>query len=466
MQKLYKDQIKNNPHFCIMPFAHSHVSTEGEVALCCLAAYRYDCGDRPNVRQEKDLQAHWTSDWYKERRQRMLDGEALPECRTCWKQDKQGPGSDRTTANHMVLNHWTNEIDDNWDINVETGNTYNTPLWTDIRPGHTCNYKCRMCTPGVSDSIDKEQLEHTDVYKETGAYLQGVSEDDPKHVTGLTFKEMSKWIDDPVTRASLHKWIESEHYVTMKLIGGEPLATPGCVKLIQWCVDSGNTNFNLAITTNGSIAKGKILNLLDRFKGVRIDFSGDSNLVLDPLVNEYQRKNAISSVMHKNFMLFNTIDNCSVNYLCATGLYNIFNIVNVLEYWYTYGMLNKKDTNNYGKLIINLIEYPEEFNIELLPEQHRMEIADQIQLFLQSPKFVSICNEAYGNIEIFTKSSRLDLLINRLRKPLLPDNKINALRKKFVKRTVAFDKIRQDSFRNSLNPKIVQLIDEWCDIND
>lgn len=446
-----------------MPFAHSHVSTEGEVALCCLAAYRYDCGERPNLRKEKNLQLHWTSDWYKERRQRMLDGEALPECRTCWKQDKQGPGSDRNTTNHMILNHWTNEIDDNWDINVETGNSYNMPLWTDIRPGHTCNYKCRMCTPGISDSIDREQMEHTDVYKETGVYLHGVSDEDPKQQTGLTFKEMSKWIDDPETFESLQSWIKSNHYVTMKLIGGEPLATPGCVRLIQWCVDSNNTDFTLAITTNGSIAKGKILKLLDKFKRVRIDFSGDSNLVLDPLVNEYQRKNASSSTMHENFLLFNKIDNCSVNYLCATGLYNIFNIVNVLDYWYTYGMLQQNIID--GKLVINLIEYPEEFNIELLPEYYRLQIADQIQEFLQRPDFVSICNDTYGNIDLFSQSSRLNLLVNRLRNPLISPDKIDSLRKKFAKRTIAFDKIRNESFRDALHPVIVQLIDEWNNIN-
>jgi len=464
VKKLYREQIENNPNFCIMPFAHNHVTTEGEVALCCLAAYNYGLGSRPNVRDEKDLQKHWNGDFYKKIRQDMLDGKRVPECRTCWRQDDQGPGSDRETANNMVYRHWAVDgtIDENWDINIETGNSYNQPMWTDIRPGHTCNYKCRMCAPGVSDSLDKEQAQHPEVYLKAGAYAPGVLE--PKNFTGLTFKEMSTWVEQEETMNSLKKWISNEHHITMKLVGGEPLATPGCVKLIQWCAESGNTDFNLCITTNGSIAKGKILSLLNQFPNVRIDFSGDSNLILDPKVNEYQRKNASSTVMHENFLGFKKIEGCTVNYLCATGIYNIFNIVNVLKYWKEYGM--RQENGPIGKLIINLIAWPQEFDIEILPEEHRLKIAQEIEDFLLEPEFVRLCNEVYDNHKFFSQSTRLDLLINRLRNPTMSDEEILRLRKQCAKRTIAFDKIREESFRDALHPTIVKLIDEWNTMNE
>jgi len=35
------------------------------------------------------------------------------------------------------------------------------------------------------------------------------------------------------------------------------------------------------------------------------------------------------------------------------------------------------------------------------------------------------------------------------------------LRKQCARRTIAFDKIRDESFRDALHPTLVQLIDEW-----
>tara|TARA_Y100000389_G_scaffold53526_1_gene49395 strand:- start:2649 stop:4040 length:1392 start_codon:yes stop_codon:yes gene_type:complete len=458
MKKLYQTQIEENPRFCSIPFTQGHITTEGEVALCCLAAYRHELGYRPNVRDEPDLQKHWTGDWYKERRQRMLDGEALPECRTCWKQDAQGPGSDRAIANKMISQHWavSGHIDDDWDINVETGNSYNTPMWADVRPGHICNYKCRMCTPGVSDSIDNEQIEHTEVYKATGAYVTGVDPSDPKATTGLTFKDMSKWVNNPETQNSLHNWLSHNNFVVLKLVGGEPLSTPGCIQLIQWCVETGNTDFVLAITTNGSIAKGKIIRLLKYFTEVRIDFSGDSNLVLDPKVNEYQRKNANSKVMHNNMLAFMELPNCTVNYLSAVGIYNIFNIKNTLKYWYDYGM-----QQCHGKPVINLIEHPHEFNIELLPESDRLQIANEIDEYINSAEYKGRVIDVYQDFDNYMASTRIHLLLDRLRNPLVDPNDVTRLRKQCAKRTIAFDGIRIESFNDTLHPRLAELINEW-----
>jgi len=37
----WREQTKDNPHFCIMAFDHMHVNTNGNVNLCCVADWQY-----------------------------------------------------------------------------------------------------------------------------------------------------------------------------------------------------------------------------------------------------------------------------------------------------------------------------------------------------------------------------------------------------------------------------------------
>ena len=67
----------DNKNFCILPFTHMNVGTEGETLLCCIAY-----GDKPidsNI-VGKDVNEVWTNDAYKKVRQDMLDGKPVKHC--------------------------------------------------------------------------------------------------------------------------------------------------------------------------------------------------------------------------------------------------------------------------------------------------------------------------------------------------------------------------------------------------
>jgi len=155
-------------------------------------------------------------------------------------------------------------------------------------------------------------------------------------------------------------------------------------------------------------------------------------------------------------LAFMDLPNCTVNYLSAVGIYNIFNIKNTLKYWYDYGMQQR-----HGKPVINLIEHPHEFNIEILPESDRLQIADEIDEYINSAEYKGRVIDVYQDFDNYMASTRIHLLLDRLRNPLVDPNDVNRLRKQCAKRTIAFDGIRIESFNDTLHPRLAELINEW-----
>ena len=96
----FESQIANNPAFCSMPFTHQYVSTNGFVNLCCLGDYNNNIVD--NVKG-KDLQDIWTGKDMQEVRKNMLEGNFESRCETCYKQDREGGGSDRESQNTNLI---------------------------------------------------------------------------------------------------------------------------------------------------------------------------------------------------------------------------------------------------------------------------------------------------------------------------------------------------------------------------
>ncbi len=139
--------------FCPAPFVHMYVHKNEDNKLCCETMEN----EMASPSTETDLEKRWKSDYYKNIRQQFLDGEEPDICSKCFAIEKHNGISDRI---------WLNRIyQDILEPNIETGNQYNSPIDLDIRPGNLCNLKCRMCGPESSSQIEKETLQHPDLFK-------------------------------------------------------------------------------------------------------------------------------------------------------------------------------------------------------------------------------------------------------------------------------------------------------------
>jgi len=408
-----KSLVKNNPAFCVMPFTHNYVTTTGSSNLCCVADWGNPIVD--NV-QGKSLQDIWTNETMQQVRQDMLDGKFEKRCSTCYKQDKNGGGSDRQNQNF----HATRGKDVG--LNIVNGNTTGYPLWSDLRPGRMCNFGCRMCFGAVSSTIANEQL----AFPETQEIMQE------------EWLDVDEWLDDPICFASVQEQIP--HIKTLKLAGGEPLFMPGVIKLLKWCVESGNTHLRLDITTNGSRTKGKVTSLLPKFKSVDIQFS----MCGIGYANDYIRFGADWKQLNKSYKHYIQMPTVNVHLLATAQLYNAWDLCKLVDYWVANG--------SNGHFMFNIVNHPIDMQLDLLPFDDRMQIATELKKRIQYFT-VDQCN-----------ISRINHIISRLEEPqgtsLDKIAKRTDLIRSFVKRTTTYDKIRNQDV-TKIHPRLGELYKQW-----
>lgn len=406
----WKTQVKENNAFCIMPFNHMHVSTEGHAKVCCIADFNNPLTKDITSLSMQDL---WESKEYQQIRKDMLSGKKVEQCKACYHIDENGGGSDRTAHNK-----WFNPPSD-WDIDIEKGNNYGTPMWVDWRPGRFCNFGCRMCFVNVSSTISDEHKDNP--------YLSDI--------TNETWFDVNDWIEDEKTFLNLIELIP--HLVTLKIAGGEPFFMPGVIKLLRWCVENKQTDIHLDITTNGSRMQGKVLKWLKSFRDVDIQFSIDGI----GYTNDYIRYGAEWDKIDSAYKQYLDMG-IRTNLLATVQAYNIYDIPNIIQYW--------KDNGQNNNLILNFVDSPDDLSIDVIPYADRISIMKEI---------ISVSDDIEDSKkEMF----RINAVIQRLGQNEKNNNFDK--RKRFVRRTETYDELRKQSI-SKVHPRLKELVDEWKKMN-
>ena len=409
----WQHQVKDNKHFCILPFTHMHLSTDNKAKLCCVADWRENVVEDLSNRTFDEI---WNSQEYQQVRQDMLDGKEITACKGCYNVDNEGGGSDRSTHNK-----WFSPPSEDWDINVVSGNTTDNPIWLDLRPGRFCNLGCRMCFVAVSSTFADEHKKHPEL----------------EQVTGESWFELEDWINDPKLYSSLQKLIP--HIKTIKLAGGEPLFMPGVIKLLKWCIESGNTHLHLDITTNGTRGKGKVISWLNKFNRIDIQYSIDGI----GYTNDYIRHPSDWQTIEDNYHMYREISSVhSINILSTVQAYNVYDLENIIDFW-------KEHTA--GKLVFNFVNWPEDMSVDIIPFEDRNAIADIVEEKLSMLP------------EDKKQQFRIDATIFRLRKPEV-DN-LQQKRAAWAERTVMYDEIRDQDVA-SVNTRLARYRDTWLKTNE
>ena len=153
------------------------------------------------------------------------------------------------------------------------------------------------------------------------------------------------------------------HIQVLKLAGGEPLFMPGVLKLLRWMIESNNTHVYLDITTNGTRLQGKTYRLLEHFgKDIQFSMCGIG------YTNDYIREGADWNQLKDAYIQYRDMYRTQIHIMSTVQLYNLFNIEEIIEWWYA----NKPPG---GKLIFNLVNFPEDLSIDLAEkEDHHPEI--------------------------------------------------------------------------------------------
>ena len=242
--------------YCIAPFVHLYQhNSKLDDRVCCISKVL-------NTPTDTDIKTKWSSDYYKDIRQRMLTpGSKLPECTDCIELEKKNATSDRQ--------HFAERFKDyDLEYNIDTGTQYNKPIDFDLRPGNLCNLGCRMCSPVSSSQLSKEfKNNKEDFYKvyqkDRGEYKFYVDYEDG---CDWDYEENLQYIGQSLLTGKTNR---------IKFLGGEPTIMPGVLSLMDFMIDHNLTDTELFFTTNCTNENKKFMEKLNKFKNLHFHFSID-----------------------------------------------------------------------------------------------------------------------------------------------------------------------------------------------
>jgi radical SAM protein with 4Fe4S-binding SPASM domain len=332
----YVATYKTQDTFCVLPWMHLYVGTDGNVLPCCVADHQHPLG---NI-EEHSVDDIAKSSAFNQLRKNMLAGLRSKECNRCYTQEDLGLKSSRLGHN----NQWKNIKQDN--LNQDGTIDKFDPVYLDIRLNNICNLKCRMCSGYFSSAIAQEEV-----------ILYGKKE---SVQSSLKLQQRDLGL------------IEILQYVpTVEKIyfaGGEPLLTAEHYEILDALIACSNTNLEITYNTNFTTLthRGRsVLDLWKQFSNIKIGASLDA----EGAVAEYIRHGTKWSTIESN--LESVKSQCPhINFTVTStvGFLNIESLINLQKRWHRTDIL---DINNFS---LSVMVSPAHMIVSTLPKHHKQRL--------------------------------------------------------------------------------------------
>ena len=214
--------------FCAYPWKHLFVQPSGHQKICCLSNENITKDD--DYRQfnlaRDPLFASWNSNYMKNIRKKMLNGEQSTTCQRCYQQEQNGLMSMRDTKNEEYYRNNTSA----------DGSVTGQPGHVELHFGNVCNLTCKMCSQMFSTSIGKELIKMGEqdpdflrwVKKQGGVVNNWTAELD------VTYD----WFKNNKIKKEVFESV-SKNVSGLSIVGGEPTAVKEFYELLEYCDTKG-----------------------------------------------------------------------------------------------------------------------------------------------------------------------------------------------------------------------------------
>ena len=358
LNRIRNPAFKAVPTLCYLPFIHLEASAIGDVKPCCMTEGPVlDSNGKPYNLSTCTLKDAFNSNHMKQMRADFLNGKKPSNCKKCWDEEDQGITSKRLIWGEQFSQKYP-ELDYVFTNEVTDKNL----VYLDLKLGTICNLKCRICG---SMSSSKWAQDEIDVAVE----FEGVKKSEIKQLAAYKWQKDGNW-----PRTNDEFWTNLEEIlpgvVHLEFTGGEPWLINEHFELLEKAVADGfASGIYLHYNTNGTqLPLHALENIWPHFKGVKASFSVDDV----GKKFEYQRFGAKWDEVNYN-----------INYLCANKLENmeteicttlsLFNIRSLIELPAWVRRIDRLDT-----WYLNLMHQPGHFNISILPDSAKDEIAHDL----------------------------------------------------------------------------------------
>ena len=419
--------------YCAFPFQHQYVHMSGSVRLCCATMENVTDKKGNRVHMNNDsLQKIWNSDYMKDARLKMKNGELLKACTKCIDQEARGYKSMR------------NEHNEEKNINnVNTDGSMDTmPNSMELHFGNVCNLKCKMCGQDYSNQIGKEILQIGENDKDFLKWVYKQSGNVNNWTNNLSVEYT--WFRNEKTKNKLIDYV-SKHITKLTIIGGEPTVIPEFYELLDYCYENNTLkDKDITIVTNLTNTNPKMTQWLPEMKSwtiwASIDGLGD--------ITEYIRypSNFKKVVENLNFYkkLLLESNNGQIVFSPAVQLLNIHQLDDMLKWFIDF------TDNRWGKQFniswMSQVWYPRICNYDTAPKQYRYKVADKLE----------------ESIDYFTKYKDISFFYNKqienLRNSFIEEPMEKHLQKAFIRYNDTQDKHRKGKTWRELLPELEQAL--------
>jgi MoaA/NifB/PqqE/SkfB family radical SAM enzyme len=180
------------------------------------------------------------SNFKKEQRRLMLDGQRPDECSYCWKvEDESNSISDRIYKSNdkWAAPHIPDIIKKPWNDNV-------FPSYLEVSFGNVCNFKCSYCAPHVSSKWMEE-------INQFGPYPTSTSFNNLDWIKKQNMMPIPNNQPNPYVDAFWEWWPEIYNTVEyFRITGGEPLLNKNTFKILDYIIENPNPKLDFAINSN------------------------------------------------------------------------------------------------------------------------------------------------------------------------------------------------------------------------
>jgi radical SAM protein with 4Fe4S-binding SPASM domain len=386
---------------CAVPWMHLNFEPNGKVVPCCLTStFNYFAGDLTT----QSIDEVWNSDNMKKLRREMIEGKEPEICVKCFSREKVTGESGRIYHNK----EFSDVLDEIPSITLEDGTCTKMELkYWDFRFSNLCNFKCRSCGPRYSSAwVPDAKKMNWPIELEKVTNIDGV--DDKTNFDFL--KEQVK------------------HVRKIYFAGGEPLLMDEHWQILELLVENERFDVKLSYNTNCSMltyGKKNVLDYWSQWEAGRVEVWPSIDEVGERA--ELIRSGTVWSKVENNLKELMALDNIIVRPGITVGAMNVFRLPEIITYLTDIGVINKR--LQYKNFFINLLEWPQHYHVQILSDQHKLEIIKKIN------EFIDYHNKKY-NTDI---SHLLTHILHELAKPHNPKSA-----EKFMHVTYQLDDVRDE----------------------
>ena len=398
---------------------------------------------------EADPAALHNSEYKKQQRAKMLNGERPKECGYCWKIEDLGNDyfSDR---HYKTSDTWAwDRFEDIAKSNPQE-NVY--PSYLEVSFSNACNFACAYCSPEISSKWmedikqngeypTKHGSHNLDYLKQSGKMPYKNSEHNPY------VEAFWKWFPDALP-----------HLKVLRITGGEPTMAKDTWKLLDYLIEHPRKDLDIAINSNLCVTDALIKKLILKINqladvGVKVDVY--TSLESTGAQAEYARDGLDYYTWIKNVESILKETKSTVAMMTTINILSLPTFLDFMMCIMDFRKLyNKSFDVNRIPLSINIMHWPPHLQCTLLDKDYRTNVANTIE---------SVCKTW---LKYYTKEKYARLYleefdqIQRLCDYLRNTESATEHRADFVRYIYAYDERRNKDFVDAF-PQYQHLLEEW-----